>query len=90
MGAQSRTLASLKREVGAGPEGSQLPRRVVIDKAGMIGSRQMEGVLTAARKAEAKVVLVGDPDPLRAIEAGAPFRFVADWKKLEAEGERGC
>ena len=40
----------------------------------MVGSRQMERVLTAAQKAGAKVVLVGDPEQLQAIEAGAAFR----------------
>jgi hypothetical protein len=40
----------------------------------MIGTRQMERVLSHARDAGAKVVLVGDPEQLQAIEAGAAFR----------------
>ena len=44
----------------------------------MVGSRQMERVLTAAREAGAKVVLVGDPEQLQAIEAGAAFRALAE------------
>ncbi|HTC10260.1 MAG TPA: AAA family ATPase [Acetobacteraceae bacterium] len=40
----------------------------------MIGSRQMERLLSAAEAAGAKVVLVGDSEQLRAIEAGAAFR----------------
>jgi hypothetical protein len=40
----------------------------------MVGSRQMERLLTHAAEAGAKVVLVGDPDQLQAIEAGAAFR----------------
>ena len=43
---------------------------LVMDEAGMVGSRQMERVLSAARDAGAKVVLVGDPEQLQAIEAG--------------------
>jgi hypothetical protein len=43
-----------------------------------VGSRQMERVLTAAREAGAKVVLVGDPEQLQAIEAGAAFRALAE------------
>jgi len=35
-------------------------------------------VLTAAREAGAKVVLVGDPEQLQAIEAGAAFRALAE------------
>ena len=44
----------------------------------MVGSRQMERVLSHAREAGAKVVLVGDPEQLQAIEAGAAFRAVAE------------
>lgn len=51
---------------------------LVVDEAGMIGSRQMEKLLTAAQEAGAKVVLVGDPEQLQAIEAGAAFRRIAE------------
>lgn len=51
---------------------------LVVDEAGMIGSRQMHGVLTAAQQAGAKVVLVGDPSQLQAIDAGGAFRAVLD------------
>jgi hypothetical protein len=44
----------------------------------MIGTRQMERVLTEAEKRGAKVVLVGDPEQLQAIEAGAAFRATAE------------
>src|SRR3546814_5940655 len=44
----------------------------------MIGTRQMERVLSAAEQAGAKVVLVGDPEQLQAIEAGAAFRSLAE------------
>lgn len=50
----------------------------MIDEAGMIGSRQMERVIAEAEKRGAKVVLVGDPEQLQAIEAGAAFRSVAE------------
>jgi ATP-dependent exoDNAse (exonuclease V) alpha subunit len=43
-----------------------------------VGSRQLERVLTAAQSAGAKVVLVGDPEQLQAIEAGAAFRALAE------------
>lgn len=44
----------------------------------MIGTRQMERVLTEAEKRGAKVVLVGYPEQLQAIEAGASFRSIAE------------
>jgi Ti-type conjugative transfer relaxase TraA len=77
-GIGSRTLASLEHSWAQGRD--QLgPRDVlVIDEAGMIGSRQMERVLTAAEQAGAKVVLVGDAEQLQAIEAGAAFRALSE------------
>jgi Ti-type conjugative transfer relaxase TraA len=77
-GITSRTIASLEHAWGQGRE--QLgPRDVlVVDEAGMIGSRQMERVLSQARDAGAKVVMVGDPEQLQAIEAGAAFRSVTE------------
>ena len=50
----------------------------VLDEAGMIGSRQLAHVLEAVAKAGAKLVLVGDPDQLQPIEAGAAFRVLAN------------
>ena len=50
----------------------------MIDEAGMIGSRQLERVLSEAERRGAKVVLVGDPEQLQAIEAGAAFRSLAE------------
>ena len=51
---------------------------LVIDEAGMIGSRQMDRVLAHADQAGAKVVLVGDAEQLQAIEAGAAFRALTE------------
>jgi Ti-type conjugative transfer relaxase TraA len=77
-GIQSRTLASY--EHAWGKERDELTGRdvLVVDEAGMVGSRQMERVLSHARAAGAKVVLVGDPEQLQAIEAGAAFRALAE------------
>ncbi|NML91792.1 Ti-type conjugative transfer relaxase TraA [Sphingobium sp. TB-6] len=74
----SRTIASLEYQWEQGRE-LPGPRDVlVIDEAGMIGTRQMERVLSRAEQAGAKVVLVGDPEQLQAIEAGAAFRALAE------------
>ncbi len=77
-GIASRTLASLEHQWGQGRELLSSRDVLVIDEAGMIGSRQMERVFAQARDAGAKVVLVGDPEQLQAIEAGAAFRSVAE------------
>jgi Ti-type conjugative transfer relaxase TraA len=77
-GIPSRTIASL--EYAWSKDRDLLgPRDVlVIDEAGMIGSRQLERVLTEAEKRGAKVLLVGDPEQLQSIEAGAAFRSLAE------------
>jgi Ti-type conjugative transfer relaxase TraA len=77
-GIESRTLASLEYGWAQGRDLLTSRDVLVVDEAGMVGSRQMERVLSAARDAGAKVVLVGDPEQLQAIEAGAAFRAVSE------------
>lgn len=77
-GIESRTLASLERAWARGFDLLERGDVLVVDEAGMVGSRQMERVLSVAREAGAKVVLVGDPEQLQAIEAGGAFRAVAE------------
>src|SRR3546814_8943225 len=74
----SRTIASLEHQWGQGRELLSENDVLVIDEAGMIGSRQMERVLNEAEKHGAKVVLVGDVEQLQAIEEGAAFRSLAE------------
>jgi hypothetical protein len=50
---------------------------LVIDEAGMVGTRQLAHLLTHAHHAGAKVVLVGDIHQLPEIEAGGLFRSLA-------------
>jgi hypothetical protein len=47
---------------------------LVIDEAGMVGSRKLTRLLEHAHQAQAKVVLVGDDRQLAAIDAGGGFR----------------
>jgi Ti-type conjugative transfer relaxase TraA len=75
-GITSRTLASYEFAWGQGRDALTSRDVLVIDEAGMIGTRQLARVMAAAKAARAKVVLVGDPDQLQAIEAGAPFRGI--------------
>jgi len=49
---------------------------LVLDEAGMVGTRQMHQVLGYAREAGAKVILVGDNEQLQSIEAGGAFRGI--------------
>jgi Ti-type conjugative transfer relaxase TraA len=75
-GIQSRTIASMEHGWAQGRDLLTSRDVLVIDEAGMVGTRQMERVLSHAADAGAKVVLVGDPQQLQAIEAGAAFRAI--------------
>ncbi len=77
-GVESRTLASWEKAWREGRE--RLGRRdvLVIDEAGMVGSRQLERFVSEAAEHCAKVVLVGDAEQLQPIEAGAAFRAIAE------------
>ncbi|QKC83435.1 Ti-type conjugative transfer relaxase TraA [Mesorhizobium sp. NZP2077] len=75
-GIPSRTIASMEHGWGQGRELLTTRDVLVIDEAGMVGTRQLERVLSHAADAGAKVVLVGDPQQLQAIEAGAAFRSI--------------
>ncbi|AJA07016.1 conjugal transfer protein TraA [Sphingopyxis fribergensis] len=77
-GIASRTLASLEHQWGQDRERLTSNHILVIDEAGMVGTRQLERVLSEAESQGAKVVLVGDPQQLQAIEAGAAFRAAAE------------
>ncbi len=51
---------------------------LVVDEAGMIGTRQMHQITTKAKETGAKVILVGDFDQLQPIEAGGSFRGICE------------
>lgn len=77
-GIRSRTLASLEYSVKEGRDWLTKNDVLVIDEAGMVGSRQLGRVLSLAEQAGAKVVLLGDHKQLAAIEAGSPFRAIME------------
>jgi conjugative relaxase-like TrwC/TraI family protein len=77
-GIRSSTLTSLLGRLDrdaprALPTGSVL----VVDEAGMVGTRQLARLLHHAAEREVKVVLVGDPHQLPEIDAGGLFRALA-------------
>jgi hypothetical protein len=65
-----RLLADLDR----GQEQLDASTVLVIDEAGMVGSRKLGRLLEHADRAQAKVVLVGDDRQLAAIDVGGGFR----------------
>ncbi len=77
-GIASRTLSSWELRWSQG-RGELDDRCVfVLDEAGMVSSRQMALLVEAVTRSGAKLVLVGDPEQLQPIEAGAAFRAIAD------------
>jgi hypothetical protein len=77
-GIPSRTLASWERGWDRGFDRLGPKDVFIIDESGMVGSKQLSRFITAADKAGAKIVLVGDPEQLQPIGAGAAFRAVAE------------
>jgi ATP-dependent exoDNAse (exonuclease V) alpha subunit len=75
------TIAAVR---GGLEQGRELPRRsvLVVDEAGMVGTRALAELAAAARRAQAKLVLVGDDRQLPEIQAGGAFRALA--QRLDA------
>jgi hypothetical protein len=82
-GIESRTLASRLYYWDKGEQRLTANDVLVVDEAGMLGSRQMARVMAEVQASGAKVVLVGDPEQLQAIEAGAAFRAILERVSFE-------
>lgn len=76
-GIQSQTLHSLLAELDSGQRQLDDKSIVVVDEAGMVGTRQLHKILMHIHSAGAKAVLVGDPGQLQPIEAGGLFRRIS-------------
>nr|WP_153464047.1 Ti-type conjugative transfer relaxase TraA [Agrobacterium tumefaciens] len=77
-GIVSRTLASWELRWNLGRDVLDNKTVFVMDEAGMVASKQMAGFVDTVVRAGAKIVLVGDPEQLQPIEAGAAFRAIVD------------
>ena len=80
-GIKSQTIASWQK--GQDPENEfnqdqKIDNKtvLVLDEAGMIGSRPMSEILEKADQANAKIILVGDERQLQPIEAGGALKAV--------------
>lgn len=75
-GITSFTLDSLLLDLESPESEGHLPPDavVVVDEAGMLGTRKLDRLLTLAAAADAKVVLVGDHHQLPEVDAGGAFR----------------
>lgn len=76
-GISSTTLAKLLHQLDDPRSGGFGPDTVVVlDEAGMVGTRDLDRLLAHAGEANAKVVLVGDDSQLPEISAGGAFRGI--------------
>lgn len=69
-GIQSQTLAAFQSKDKSGLNSKTV---LIVDEAGMVASKDMSYVLHTAEAKNARVVLVGDMQQLKAVEAGIPF-----------------
>src|SRR5690606_19221274 len=77
-GIKSQTLHSLLKDLTDNKDRLTAQDVVVLDEAGMAGSRQMAELLKSAETVGAKVVLVGDSRQLQPIDAGGAFRALSE------------
>ena len=77
-GLEANTVAGLLGSLDRGYV--ELDERTVllIDEAGMVGTEDMAGLIGAAEAAGSKLVLIGDPAQLDAIDAGGLFSAIAE------------
>ena len=76
-GIPSRTIDRLLLDLDARTESLDRRSIVVVDEAAMVGTRKLARMVDACARAEAKLVFVGDPKQLPAIEAGGLFEALA-------------
>jgi len=77
-GIASTTAHSLHVDLESGRRKLRAGDVLVIDEAGMLGTKLMANLVGQAHRADAKVILVGDPKQLPSIEAGGLLAALAD------------
>ena len=98
-GMQSSTISSLLMSYGY--QSKSLPEKgsvLVIDEAGMVGLDDMVKLMQLAKERDLKLVLVGDPNQLEAIDKGNPFKLISSeigfatlkdiYRQLDAEDKK--
>ncbi len=77
-GITSRTLASWEYSIKNGRDRLNDKTVFVIDEAGMVSANQLARFIERIEQSGGKLVLVGDSEQLQPINAGAPFREIAE------------
>jgi hypothetical protein len=73
-GIESKSIARLAGEIDTGKTVLDNKTVLIVDEAGMVGSRDMHKLMSAAEEAQAKVILVGDHKQLQPVAAGELLR----------------
>ena len=91
-GIPSATLHALLGRVDRGEAVFDRRTVLVLDEAGMVGTRQMEAVVRAVRDAGGLLVCVGDAQQLQPVEHGGPFaalgRLLGEAKLVTIQRQR--
>ena len=74
----TRTLASLL----ASKQTKTVARVYILDEAGMVSGRDMDALLQRIDAEGARLLLVGDPRQLAAVEAGSPFQHMLETQAI--------
>lgn len=77
-GISSRTIESFKHAIKSNQLVLNKKDIVIMDEAGMTNSESMLFILKTVENSNAKLVLVGDPEQLQPIGAGASFRAILE------------
>jgi len=81
-GLEASSIARLLTELDRAEHDGRRPLRrgsvLLIDEAGMVDSATLARLIDHAQAADAKLVLIGDPEQLGEIEAGGLFRALVD------------
>ena len=75
----TRTLASLL----ASKESTNGNRIYILDEAGMVSGRDMDALLQRIDAEGARLLMVGDPRQLAAVEAGSPFQQMLETHAIQ-------
>lgn len=78
LGIPSKTLHKWDYEWERGNERLNNRSILILDEAGMVDSRRLHSLLSQSKEKGFKIVLVGDPEQLSPIEAGAPVRAIME------------